>query len=69
MPGAAMKCADRRNDATDAESFAGNAQLAGIAVNLKNGINSLSTAAEWLLANYDSRSRRLPRPVPCLSSS
>jgi alkylation response protein AidB-like acyl-CoA dehydrogenase len=33
----------------------GNAQLAGIAVNLKNGINSLSTAAEWLLANYDSK--------------
>ena len=37
----------------DAETFAANAQLATIAVNLKNGINSLSTAADWIIANYE----------------
>ena len=37
----------------DAEAIAANPQLATIAVNLKNGVNSLSTAADWILANYD----------------
>ena len=54
VPGAAMQTLIAEMTA-DAESFAGNTQLAGIAVNLKNSINSLSTAAEWLLANYDSK--------------
>jgi alkylation response protein AidB-like acyl-CoA dehydrogenase len=60
VPGAAMKTLIAEMTA-DAESFAGNAQLAAIAVNLKNGINSLSTAAEWLLANYDSK----PQAAAC----
>ena len=38
----------------DADAIAGNAQLGNIAVNLKNGINSLSTAADWVIANYES---------------
>ena len=54
VPGAAMKTLIAEMTA-DAETFAADAQLAGIAVNLKNGINSLSTAADWLLANYDSK--------------
>jgi hypothetical protein len=53
VPGAAMKTLIAEMSATAAE-IAGNAQLATIAVNLKNGINSLSTAADWILANYDS---------------
>jgi 3-(methylthio)propanoyl-CoA dehydrogenase len=38
----------------DAVAVAGNAQTANIAVNLKNGIESLSTAVDWILANYES---------------
>ncbi|MBK6356105.1 MAG: acyl-CoA dehydrogenase C-terminal domain-containing protein [Betaproteobacteria bacterium] len=53
VPGAAMKTLIAEMSAT-AEEIAGDAQLATIAVNLKNGINSLSTAADWILANYDS---------------
>ncbi len=37
----------------DAEAIAGNAQLANIAVNLKNGINALATATDWFIANYE----------------
>ena len=51
MPGAAMKALLAEMSATAAE-LAGDNVTASIAVNLKNGINSLSTAADWLLANY-----------------
>ena len=51
VPGAAMKTLLAEMGATAAE-LAGDNVTAGIAVNLKNGINSLSTAADWLLANY-----------------
>jgi len=53
VPGAGMKALLAEMSATAAE-IAGDAQLAGIAANLKNGINALSTAAEWILANYES---------------
>ena len=53
MPGAAMKALIAEMSAT-AEALAGDAQLADIASNLKNGISALSTVAEWILANYDS---------------
>lgn len=52
VPGAAMKCLLAEMTATVAE-IAGDAQLANVAVNLKNGINSLTVAAEWILANYE----------------
>jgi alkylation response protein AidB-like acyl-CoA dehydrogenase len=53
VPGAGMKALIEEMTAT-AESLASDAQLAGIAANLKNGISALSTAADWILANYDS---------------
>jgi len=53
VPGAAMKALLAEISA-DAEAIAGNAQLGNIAANLKNGINSLSTAADWVIANYES---------------
>ncbi|UCV08209.1 acyl-CoA dehydrogenase [Dechloromonas denitrificans] len=53
VPGAGMKALLAEMTAT-AEELAGNAQLAGIAANLKNGIAALSGAAEWILANYES---------------
>ncbi|MDP3440041.1 MAG: acyl-CoA dehydrogenase, partial [Azonexus sp.] len=53
VQGAAMQALIAEMTAT-VEEIGGNAELANIAVNLKNGINSLSTAAEWILANYDS---------------
>ena len=37
---------------TDAEAIAGNAQLAGIAANLKAGIAALNSTADWILATY-----------------
>jgi hypothetical protein len=54
VPGAAMKTLIAEMNATVGELQADDG-LKNIAVNLKNGINSLSTAAEWLLANYDSK--------------
>ena len=53
VPGAAMQ-ALLAEMAADAEAIAGNGQLAGIANHLKNGIAALSTAADWIVANYDS---------------
>jgi alkylation response protein AidB-like acyl-CoA dehydrogenase len=53
VPGASMKALIAEMTAT-AEALAGDAQLAGIAANLKNGISALSTVAEWIVANYDS---------------
>jgi hypothetical protein len=53
VPGAGMKALIEEMTAT-AESLASDAQLAAIAANLKNGISALSTAADWILANYDS---------------
>jgi alkylation response protein AidB-like acyl-CoA dehydrogenase len=53
VPGAAMKTLLVEMTAT-AEALAGDTQLAGIAANLKNGINSLSTATDWIIANYES---------------
>ena len=53
VPGAAMKALIAEMSA-DAEVFAGNAQLAGIAANLKNGIAALANASDWILANYES---------------
>ncbi len=52
VPGAAMKALLAEMTA-DVGAIAANAQLATIAVNLNNGINSLSTASDWILANYD----------------
>lgn len=52
VPGAAMKALLAEMSA-DAEAIAGNPQLGNIAVHMKNGINSLSTAADWIVANYD----------------
>ncbi len=54
VPGAAMKALLAEMTA-DAAAIAGNAQLANIAAHLKNGISALSTAAEWILANYESK--------------
>ena len=53
VPGAAMK-ALLAEMAADAEAIAANGQLAALAANLKNGINALSTAADWIIANYES---------------
>ena len=53
VPGAAMKALIAEMSAT-ADEIAGNAQLAGIAANLKNGIAALTNAADWILAQYDS---------------
>lgn len=53
VPGAGMKALLAEMSATAAE-IAGDAQLAGIAANLKNGINALTAAADWILANYES---------------
>jgi alkylation response protein AidB-like acyl-CoA dehydrogenase len=53
VPGAAMKALLAEMSAT-ANEIAGQAELGGIAAHLKNGINSLSTAADWILANYES---------------
>ncbi len=53
VPGAAMKALIAEMSA-DAAAIAGDAQLAAIAANLKNGIDALSTAADWILANYES---------------
>ena len=52
VPGAAMKTLLAEMSA-DAEAIAANPQLATIAANLKNGVNALSTASDWILANYD----------------
>jgi alkylation response protein AidB-like acyl-CoA dehydrogenase len=52
VPGAAMKALLADINATLAE-LAGDARLANIAVNLKNGANSLSTATDWILATYE----------------
>src|SRR5574343_12771 len=52
VPGAAMKALLAEMSA-DAEALAAGAQTAQIAAHLKNGVNSLSTAADWILANYD----------------
>jgi 3-(methylthio)propanoyl-CoA dehydrogenase len=52
VPGAAMKALLADINATLAE-LAGDAKLANIAVNLKNGANSLSTATDWIIANYE----------------
>ncbi len=53
IPGAGMQALMAEMSA-DAAAFAGDAQLSNIAVNLKNGIESLSTAVNWILANYES---------------
>jgi predicted GNAT family acetyltransferase len=53
VPGAAMKTLIAEMSA-DAEVFAADTQLAGIAANLKNGINSLLTVTDWIVANYES---------------
>jgi acyl-CoA dehydrogenase len=51
VPGAAMKDLLAEMSATVVELAADNV-TAGIAANLKNGIAALSTAADWILANY-----------------
>ena len=51
VPGAAMKALIAEMS-TDAEAIAGNAQLAGIAANLKAGIAALNSTADWILATY-----------------
>ena len=51
VPGAAMKALLAEMSATAAE-LAGDNVTASIAANLKNGIAALSSAADWLLANY-----------------
>jgi len=51
VPGAGMKALLAEMSA-DAAAIAGNAQLAGIAANLKNGIAALSSTSDWILANY-----------------
>ena len=53
VPGAAMQALIAEMSA-DAEAIGANADLASLAVNLKNGIKALSTAADWIIANYDS---------------
>ncbi|WP_412478200.1 acyl-CoA dehydrogenase C-terminal domain-containing protein [Azonexus sp. IMCC34839] len=53
VPGAAMKALLSEMTA-DAEAIAADAKTANIAANLKNGVAALSTAVEWILANYDS---------------
>ena len=52
VPGAAMMSLLAEMVVT-ARELSGNPQLADIAANLKNGIASLTSAANWLLANYE----------------
>ncbi|MCK6389741.1 MAG: acyl-CoA dehydrogenase C-terminal domain-containing protein [Azonexus sp.] len=54
VPGAAMSAllAEMR---ADAAAIATESQTAGIAAQLENGLNALSTASDWILANYDSQ--------------
>jgi alkylation response protein AidB-like acyl-CoA dehydrogenase len=52
VPGAGMKALIADIEATIVE-LQGDDRLKTIAVNLKNGVNSLSTAADWILANYE----------------
>ena len=52
VPGAAMQALLAEMTAT-AQALEGQASLAGIAAQLKNGIKALSTAAEWILATYE----------------
>ena len=52
VPGAAMQALIAEMTAT-AQELEGQAGLAGIASNLKNGIAALSKAAEWILATYE----------------
>ena len=52
VPGAAMKALLAEMTAT-AQSLEGQAALAGIAGNLKNGIAALTKAADWILATYE----------------
>ncbi|MFZ2267735.1 MAG: acyl-CoA dehydrogenase [Azonexus sp.] len=53
VPGAGMRAMLAEMTAT-ANELAGNAQLAGIAANLKNGIAALAAASDWIIANYES---------------
>eukprot|EP00825_Cyclidium_porcatum_P003116 TRINITY_DN1144_c0_g1_i1.p2 TRINITY_DN1144_c0_g1~~TRINITY_DN1144_c0_g1_i1.p2 ORF type:complete len:514 (-),score=120.90 TRINITY_DN1144_c0_g1_i1:3074-4615(-) len=53
VPGAAMKALIAEMTAT-ADEIAGNAQLAGIAANLKTAIAAQQKAMDWILANYES---------------
>ncbi|MCE1183525.1 MAG: acyl-CoA dehydrogenase [Rhodocyclales bacterium] len=52
VPGAAMKALLAEMTA-DAEAIAAEAKTAAIAANLKNGIAALSTASDWIIANYE----------------
>ena len=52
VPGATMQALLAEMRATAGE-LAGEARLAAIAVNLENSINALSTATDWILANYE----------------
>lgn len=54
VPGASMKAMLAEMNATVAELVATDDRLKAIAENLKNGIAALSTAADWILATYDS---------------
>ena len=53
VPGAAMNALIAEMTAT-AEEIAGNAQLAGIAANLKLGIAAQQKVTDWIVANYES---------------
>ena len=53
VPGAAMNALIAEMTAT-AEEIAGNAQLAGIAANLKLGIAAQQKVTDWIIANYES---------------
>jgi 3-(methylthio)propanoyl-CoA dehydrogenase len=52
VPGAALRTLLAEMSAT-VDALASHAALGDIAVNLEKGIDSLSTAADWLLANYE----------------
>ena len=54
VPGAAMKTLLAEISA-DAEAFAGNAKLAGIAAQLKAAVVAQQKAVDWILANYESK--------------
>ncbi|MFV5213476.1 acyl-CoA dehydrogenase C-terminal domain-containing protein [Azonexus caeni] len=54
VPGAGMKAMLAEINAT-ADELAGNAGLANIAANLKNGAAALTAAADWILANYNDK--------------
>ncbi len=54
VPGAGMKAMLAEINAT-ADELAGDAGLANIAANLKNGAAALTSAADWILANYNER--------------